>query len=649
MPATEQTWYNQKLLHVVFGLTSVLLLISTVWMFAADEKREWKGYQRQFRSAEERLTQWRIAEVQSATYEEQLAGLNAKLLAARSEAPDPALYQAFKSEVEADAGRLGIAPYSFDKLDATFAELNEFSGKIAESGQSITAALAEENTAKASLGEAKAALAALVDPDRATRKAAEKMVAAAEEAVETASEAVTTARQATDAISDDMVSLRDAKFLSPLKGLLKRSKDREIELSRQRKFKSADNDAAKAQLGLAVRDGRTQAEMDEIQGRIDAINNDEGGLKDLSLQRQEATAHRKRLQDILGLMQVDEVAVDAEIAALTESKVRLETSLVEKEVAYFTSRPPFIGKKWLELPILNAFNSPLKIDNLWTDNLTLANGSFGQVRRFDRCTTCHKGIDKTSPGTADKPLYLEEQIVRFAIQTPTDEPANEDGSKPGLRSIYGFSVAGHGLIDGNDAAVNLVDAQSLAATARIVEAHSGDVVVGLQVGDVVEYVGNDKVLSPGDVEQFLIDGVDWGEEVTLTIRRGMPHPFTSHPRLDLFVGSLSPHSLATFGCTSCHEGQGSATAFGFASHTPNDPKQAEQWSSELGWFNNHHWIFPMYPKRFAESSCLKCHHDVTELVQTCDWSPIILLQRERSKPILGSPILTPELKLSLLR
>ena len=32
MPATEQTWYNLKVLHVVIAVTSVLLLVSTVVM-----------------------------------------------------------------------------------------------------------------------------------------------------------------------------------------------------------------------------------------------------------------------------------------------------------------------------------------------------------------------------------------------------------------------------------------------------------------------------------------------------------------------------------------------------------------------------------------------------------------------------------------
>ena len=93
----------------------------------------------------------------------------------------------------------------------------------------------------------------------------------------------------------------------------------------------------------------------------------------------------------------------------------------------------------------------------------------------------------------------------------------------------------------------------------------------------------------------------------------MPQPYATHPRLDLFVGSTSPHPMQTFGCTICHQGQGSATSFKWTSHTPNTPKQGHEWHDEYGWFNNHHWIYPMLPQRFEESSCLKCHHDVVDL------------------------------------
>src|SRR5262249_32380950 len=90
--------------------------------------------------------------------------------------------------------------------------------------------------------------------------------------------------------------------------------------------------------------------------------------------------------------------------------------------------------------------------------------------------------------------------------------------------------------------------------------------------------------------------------------------FCVHPRLDLFVGSNSKHPAEKFGCTSCHSGQGSGTEFKWASHTPNDSKQLKEWQKNLGWEAIHFWDFPMSPKRSVEASCLKCHHQVTDLI-----------------------------------
>jgi mono/diheme cytochrome c family protein len=112
---------------------------------------------------------------------------------------------------------------------------------------------------------------------------------------------------------------------------------------------------------------------------------------------------------------------------------------------------------------------------------------------------------------------------------------------------------------------------------------------------------------------YLLQTPNWGQPLQLAIRRGMPHPYSSHPRLDLFLGSLSPHPTGKFGCTICHQGQGSATSFAWASHTPSSPEQASQWAHQYGWFYNHNWIFPMYPRQFEESGCLKCHHEVVDL------------------------------------
>ena len=119
----------------------------------------------------------------------------------------------------------------------------------------------------------------------------------------------------------------------------------------------------------------------------------------------------------------------------------------------------------------------------------------------------------------------------------------------------------------------------------------------------------------------LIDVVD--DTVTTSVAGAFPHgnpkdgkfehPYASHPRLDLYLSATSAHPLPKFGCTVCHEGQGSGTSFQNASHTPNDPHEMEQWAKEHKWFDNHFWERPMNPKRFEESSCIKCHINVVEL------------------------------------
>ncbi len=94
---------------------------------------------------------------------------------------------------------------------------------------------------------------------------------------------------------------------------------------------------------------------------------------------------------------------------------------------------------------------------------------------------------------------------------------------------------------------------------------------------------------------------------------GYPLPYASHPHPELFLTSASPHPIEEFGCTICHEGDGSGTSFQTAEHTPTDPAMAHLWEEEYGWHSNHFWEYPMQPGSFVESSCIRCHHNVTEL------------------------------------
>jgi mono/diheme cytochrome c family protein len=102
---------------------------------------------------------------------------------------------------------------------------------------------------------------------------------------------------------------------------------------------------------------------------------------------------------------------------------------------------------------------------------------------------------------------------------------------------------------------------------------------------------------------------------TVKLTSGQITQFAAHPRLDLFVDGNSAHPSEKFGCTICHAGQGSATEFNLASHAPTTALQKEHWKNEYSWEANHYWDFPMLPSRFVESSCIKCHHEVTDLIR----------------------------------
>src|SRR5437764_3622686 len=55
MAASDQTYRNQKLLHVVFAWSSVAMLVTTGWMFWDDYNRPFKKEQRVFRDVEEEM------------------------------------------------------------------------------------------------------------------------------------------------------------------------------------------------------------------------------------------------------------------------------------------------------------------------------------------------------------------------------------------------------------------------------------------------------------------------------------------------------------------------------------------------------------------------------------------------------------------
>src|SRR5690349_7197132 len=52
MAATDQHYRHQKTLDIVFGVSCAALLLTTLWMFAQDYRREYKRAQSTFRDVE---------------------------------------------------------------------------------------------------------------------------------------------------------------------------------------------------------------------------------------------------------------------------------------------------------------------------------------------------------------------------------------------------------------------------------------------------------------------------------------------------------------------------------------------------------------------------------------------------------------------
>jgi len=517
MPATEQTWRNLKLLHVVFGITAILLLLATIAMLAADHNRPWKKYQREFRALETWSAAARVDEQSSENYGKATADLEAALAEARRQPVDAAQAARFVSQAQAD------------KEDAVAADLVR------------------------------------TDVDRLANQ--------------------------TDA--NERLVLR-GDLVERMRDIAKRAKFREDNLAGQLKLRKAEFDKCRADYELAVAEEAPQAKLDSL---LEIAKRKQADVSEATLRNQAANTYRKSLESTLREITAAEDAAAKNLADHRNKLGQLTKTLKD--------RAPNAGKTLLELPVLDAFNSPLRIDQIWLPQLTL-NNNFRDVARFDRCVTCHKGMDKSVPGSPTEPAYAEQGDLTItlpaAIEAGAPRAAVAGDGNAQLEKLYGFHMAPTGLFRAEDATISFVVPGSPAAVA------------GLAAGDVIAGVDGGKTLARQTAVAALIGSAEAGRPLKVSVRRGVPQPYSTHPRLDLFVGSTSPHPMQTFGCTICHQGQGSATSFKWASHTPNTPKEAHQWHDDHGWFNNHHWIQPMLPDRFEQSSCLKCHHQVVDLM-----------------------------------
>ncbi len=381
--------------------------------------------------------------------------------------------------------------------------------------------------------------------------------------------------------------------IDQMNAFIREAKRREDAVLTKKKFVAADQTAAVSARGIAVGEGKPATEIEEKIQQLAAQ------VVELDATVAAAKDYRIALEALVKQIQAAELDLQKQTAALETEQNRLRENLGK----FSTSPGEWVNRG----PVLDAlYTGNIKLDQIWLPEMTI-NYNFSSVARYDRCIVCHRAIDKSAPGSATDPAYpaiprlQREQSVQ--LMTPAEAPKaiSTDGPADALALLYGMVLAPRGQVEATAVTIQVVSPNSLAAIA------------GLQMGDILQEANGGPITSQDDVKHYLLDVAEWGKPIELKIRRGLDQPFTSHPRLDLFVGGSSPHKKGEMGCTICHDGQGSATDFKWASHTPNDPRQGLDWSREHGWFNNHHWIFPMTPERFIESNCLKCHHEVVEL------------------------------------
>ncbi|MCH2114992.1 MAG: PDZ domain-containing protein [Pirellulales bacterium] len=568
MPATEQTWRNQKVMHVVFGASALVMVISTLWMMASDHNREWKDWQLEDRKKEAWMTRARREKL-STQFAAEMEAFDGELQGIAIESIAEEHVTQFKNLVTSEDARLAEAGReekagNFAKLDAEFAAYGQYA-------DAARVARGEINQVGAVVDQAMAGAAEKASGDT-THKRVDTVLKAA----------LVTNRQA---------ALAARKVLmGEFSRFVREAKRREKQLVGRRKFVSADRTAAVSEKGLKVGEGADQGVIEALQARIQSYSDQ---ITELTGQIGFAKTYRMDLESIIG-------RIDAAKNKVTKQRQAISTELARLDDV--ASKNTWNVGEWVtRWPVLNAlYDGNVRIDQIWLPDMTI-NYNFSQVARFDRCKSCHQAISQTAAGTATEPAYptlpAHHRDLVIELATPGAPPELESASPEDLPAVYGLNLADEGVMDSADVTVHYVLPESAAAKA------------GLESGDVIRLAGDQPVYDRETVAEYLLNRSDWGRAASLSIRRGFDHPFTSHPRLDLYLTDSSPHPEKVVGCTICHDGQGSGTEFPWTSHTPDNAEQQLKWTREHGWFDNHHWIFPMKAARFAESNCLKCHFD----------------------------------------
>ena len=341
MPASDETYRSQPILHLVFAISSIAMLLATVWMVMDDHLRPWKEVQREFQGVERAKLK--------AAYEEKLAEQKDK-------------YQAQIDEIdrkvqEAEAG-----------AEQRAAELRQIDRELDRQGGKVQ----------------------LLDMQRRFKKA-------------------------------DLDSKR-----SLYDGMIERNEEHE----------------ARSFLMNVV----TGAERE-----LDGLSR---GLEKETKEQKAIETHKDEL-----LHHVDNLKKERD--RLTREADRVQRAIEQKQQLYGSPDSWFSGIMAF-LRGLPGFDlmPPTKIQQISLPELTI-NYNFKEVPRYDRCTTCHQGIDrigydKAPEGGPMKNVFAAHPFLTSGATTKDPKgnvvPAGLylDGNGPHPINAFGCTICHGGQGSGTD-------------------------------------------------------------------------------------------------------------------------------------------------------------------------------------------------------
>lgn len=265
-------------------------------------------------------------------------------------------------------------------------------------------------------------------------------------------------------------------------------------------------------------------------------------------------------------------------------------------------------------PFFEPFAHRFEVEEVAAEGLPLVFPT-GSAPRRDRCTTCHQGMSPRQTLSARSVDLLPERSVWVRLVVGGPEAAVEPGSEGDHRQLgEGASGVADSLrslawITG----LFLADVTFLGKKAVIVTGVRPATVAaeaGFLPGDRVVSVGSETAQNARQAARSLLASLETKGSAEVLLRRGLSHPYAAHPYPEVFVTAGSHHPVERFGCTVCHEGNGSATGFVSAGHrgrvTGGKSQPRDYPFAPLA--QGDHWPWPMLPTELVESSCLSCHH-----------------------------------------